>query len=121
MARWHWATCSWPWSAWRSRSPARPRAHPTPTNCSSNPCPPRPAPDVELNRPDVVAEVAAAFTAYEKALVAGDVTALSQAFWESTEVNRFGINDHQVGAAQLRAWREAQPPLPPGRTLVEPR
>ena len=77
--------------------------------------------DVELNRPEVVAEVAAAFAAYEKALVAGDVDALSRAFWDSAEVVRFGIADHQVGAGELRARREAQPPLPPGRTLIEPR
>jgi hypothetical protein len=79
------------------------------------------SPEVEINRPEVVAEVAAAFAAYEKALVAGDVDALSRAFWDSAEVVRFGIADRQVGAGELRAWREAQPPLPPGRTLLDPR
>jgi ketosteroid isomerase-like protein len=76
---------------------------------------------VEINRPEVVAEVAAAFAEYEKALVAGDVDAMSRAFWDSADVVRFGINDHQVGAGELRAWREAQPPLPPGRTLIDPK
>ena len=74
---------------------------------------------MEINRPEVVAEVAAAFAEYEKALVAGDVDAMSRAFWDSAEVVRFGIADHQVGAAELRAWRAAQPPVPPGRTLVD--
>jgi ketosteroid isomerase-like protein len=76
---------------------------------------------MDLNLPAVVAEVAAAFAAYEKALVAGDLDAMAGAFWDSEEVVRFGIQDHQVGAAALRAWRAAQHPLPPGRTLVDPR
>jgi hypothetical protein len=77
--------------------------------------------NVDVNRPDVVAEVAAAFADYEKALVVGDVPALSVAFWASDEVVRFGVADRQTGAAQLRAWREAQPPLPSGRRLVDTR
>lgn len=76
---------------------------------------------MDVNRPDVVAEVLAAFTDYEKALVAGDVPAMTRAFWGSDEVVRFGLADRQVGAEQLRAWRESQPPLPADRTLTDTR
>jgi hypothetical protein len=76
---------------------------------------------VDINLPDVVAEVAAAFADYEKALVAGDVPAMTRTFWDSPEVVRFGVADRQTGAAQLRAWRLSQPPLPPDRTLTETR
>jgi hypothetical protein len=76
---------------------------------------------VDIDRPDVVAEVQAAFTDYEKALVAGDVGALDAWFWSSTQVTRFGIADQQTGAAELHAWRAAQPPLPPGRRLFDTR
>jgi hypothetical protein len=76
---------------------------------------------MDIDRPDVVAEVAAAFTDYEKALVAGDVGALGAWFWDSPAVTRFGIADRQTGAAALHAWRAAQPPLPAGRRLYDTR
>ena len=76
---------------------------------------------MDINLPDVVAEVAAAFADYEKALVAGDLPALTRAFWDSPEVVRFGVADRQAGSAELRAWRAAQPPLPPDRTLTDTR
>jgi len=76
---------------------------------------------VDVNREDVVAEVRAVFADYEKALVAGDWTAVSALFWESAHTVRFGIADAQAGAAQLRAWRYAQPPLPAGRRLADTR
>ncbi|GGM07349.1 AtzH-like domain-containing protein [Dactylosporangium sucinum] len=74
---------------------------------------------MELNRPDVVAEVTQCFVDYEKALTAGDVRALTEAFWSSPLVSRFGIADRQTGAAALAAWRASQPPLPPGRRLFD--
>lgn len=76
---------------------------------------------MDIDRPDVVAEVTAAFTDYEKALVANDAGALGAWFWDSTAVTRFGIADRQTGAAELHAWRSAQPPLPPGRRLFDTR
>ncbi|HTJ33231.1 MAG TPA: oxalurate catabolism protein HpxZ [Dactylosporangium sp.] len=74
---------------------------------------------MDIDRPDVVAEVTAAFTDYEKALVAGDVGALDAWFWNSPQVTRFGIADRQEGAAALHEWRAAQPPLPAGRRLYD--
>jgi hypothetical protein len=76
---------------------------------------------VDVNRPEVVAEVAAAFAQYEDALVANDVTRLAGFFWDSGEVVRFGLDDHQVGAEELGRWRRRQPPLPAGRRLIQPR
>lgn len=72
---------------------------------------------MDIDRPDVVAEVAAAFAAYEAALVGDDPDRIVDFFWNSAAVVRFGVADHQVGAAPQRAWRRAQPPLPAGRTL----
>lgn len=76
---------------------------------------------VDVNRPEVVAEVAAAFAGYEKALVDGDADLVAGYFWESGETVRYGIADHQVGYAEQLAWRRAQPPLPPGRELHDTR
>ncbi|GAA3343271.1 oxalurate catabolism protein HpxZ [Amorphoplanes nipponensis] len=72
---------------------------------------------MQLNRPDVVAEVTAAFADYEDALVAGDVDRIVGCF--APEAVRFGIADHQVGVEEQTAWRRAQPPLPPGRWLKD--
>jgi hypothetical protein len=74
---------------------------------------------LELDRPDVVAEVRAAFNAYEQALGANDLEAMAALFSDSPELVRFGIADRQVGAAELARWRATQPALPPGRTLHE--
>jgi hypothetical protein len=76
---------------------------------------------VDVDRDDVVAEVASAFATYEKALVDGDVDAMTEAFWSDGRVVRYGLADRQYGADELRAWREAQPPLPPGRHLTDTR
>jgi hypothetical protein len=72
---------------------------------------------VEIDRPDVIAEVTAAFEAYERALVAGDVEALLGFF--AGRALRYGIADQQTGLAEQRRWRLAQPPLPPGRHLKD--
>lgn len=69
--------------------------------------------------PAVVAEVRAAFAAYEAALVAGDLAGLAAAFAEGDEVVRFGLSDAQYGATELAAWRAARAPLPPGRRLQD--
>ncbi|MBQ1049471.1 DUF3225 domain-containing protein [Micromonospora sp. C51] len=74
---------------------------------------------MEIDRTDVVAEVTAAFVGYEQALVAGDVDRICGYFWDAEATVRFGLADHQYGLDQQRKWRAAQPPLPPGRRLVD--
>lgn len=76
---------------------------------------------MEINRPEVVAEVAAAFAAYEAALVEGDPDRIVAFFWQSPETVRYGIADGQVGIEEQRVWRSAQPPLPAGRRLRDTR
>ena len=73
---------------------------------------------MEVDRPEVVAEVAAAFAGYEEALVAGDPDRICGYFWDSERTVRFGLADHQYGLAEQARWRRAQPPLPPGRRLT---
>lgn len=73
---------------------------------------------MDIDLPATVAEVASAFVDYERALVEGDVPAMSEAFWTDERVVRFGVDDHQYGASELRRWRADQPPLPPGRRLT---
>jgi ketosteroid isomerase-like protein len=72
---------------------------------------------VEIDRPDVIAEVSAAFEAYERALVADDVETVLGFF--ADRAVRFGIADQQAGIEEQARWRRAQGPLPPGRRLKD--
>ncbi|GIF00391.1 AtzH-like domain-containing protein [Paractinoplanes rishiriensis] len=72
---------------------------------------------MQLDRPDVLAEVTAAFEAYERALVANDVDAILSFF--ADRAVRFGIADQQVGIEEQARWRRAQGALPPGRRLKD--
>ncbi|GIJ80844.1 Protein of unknown function [Micromonospora phaseoli] len=74
---------------------------------------------MEIDRTDVVAEVTAAFGGYEQALMDGDADRICGYFWDSEATVRFGIADHQYGLDEQRKWRAVQPPLPPGRRLVD--
>ena len=73
--------------------------------------------EVAVDRPDVVAEVRAAFDRYEQALVAGDVATLTELFWADPRCVRFGVTDRQQGGAEIAAWRAVHPSVPAGRRL----
>ena len=64
---------------------------------------------MEINRPDVVAEVEAAFARYEAALTGNDVATLDALFWDSAEVIRFGVGENLYGASEIAAFRAARP------------
>lgn len=66
---------------------------------------------MEIDIPEVKAEVEAAFTRYEKALVANDVPVLEELFWENPRAVRFGITENLFGAAEISAFRAARSPL----------
>lgn len=76
---------------------------------------------VALDRPEVVADVRAAFDRYERALVDGDVAVLTELFWDDPRCVRFGVTDRQQGVAEIAAWRRAHPSVPPGRILHDTR
>jgi hypothetical protein len=61
----------------------------------------------ELNLPDVVAEVSAAFQGYEKALMANDVAALNGFFWNSAHTLRYGVGENLYGFDQICSFRSA--------------
>lgn len=68
-------------------------------------------PELELDRPDVVAEVTAAFLAYEQALVDNDVPAMTKAFWDSRSCVRFGAAERLYGAEEIERWRATATPV----------
>ncbi|MFM0519084.1 MULTISPECIES: oxalurate catabolism protein HpxZ [Caballeronia] len=63
----------------------------------------------EINRPDVLAEVDAAFDAYEHALVTNDVAMLDTLFFDSPHTLRYGATENLYGYDAIRAFRAARP------------
>ena len=57
----------------------------------------------------VLAELAAVFEAYERALMGNDVVTLNAFFWQDERVTRYGIADRQWGIAELQAYRASTP------------
>lgn len=64
---------------------------------------------MEINLPEVLAEVRAQCDRYEKALVGNDVAVLDELFWDSPHTLRFGATENLYGQAQIRAFRVARP------------
>ncbi len=64
---------------------------------------------MDVNLPDVVAEVQAAFDRYEAALTGNDIAVLDELFWNDARVIRYGITEVLYGAAEIAAFRAARP------------
>jgi hypothetical protein len=72
---------------------------------------------MEIDRPDVLAEVKDAFARYEQALVSNDVAALDAFFRDDPRTIRYGVNENLYGFAEIAAFRAARSPVALGRTL----
>jgi Protein of unknown function (DUF3225) len=72
---------------------------------------------VDINTPDVLAEVQAAFARYEHALVHNEVEVLDELFWASGHTVRFGVAENLYGIEAVRAFRAARPAQGLSRTL----
>ena len=70
---------------------------------------------MEINLPEVVAEVGAAFERYEQALVSNDVAALDALFRNDSHTIRFGGTENLFGYAEIMAFRAARSPIGLGR------
>lgn len=70
-----------------------------------------------INVPEVVAEVQAAFDRYEQALVSNDVQVLDQLFWRSPHTIRYGATENLYGYDEIQAFRAARPSQGLARTL----
>ena len=72
---------------------------------------------MEIDLPEVVAEVREAFALYEKALVANDVPALNAMFRDDARTVRYGAGEILYGYDAIKAFRAARSPVALGRTL----
>jgi hypothetical protein len=71
---------------------------------------------MDIDVPDVVAEVRAAFDAYERALVENDVAALDALFHDDPRTIRFGGAENLFGYDAIKAFRAARSPIGLDRT-----
>jgi len=72
---------------------------------------------MDIDLPEVVAEVTAAFERYEKALVSNDVATLDAIFRNDPRTIRYGGAEILYGYAEIAAFRAARSPAGLARTL----
>jgi hypothetical protein len=63
-----------------------------------------------INDPEIIAELAAVYPAYETALVSNDIERMQRLFWASPHVVRFGATENLHGINEIAAFRAARPP-----------
>jgi hypothetical protein len=66
---------------------------------------------MEVDLPDVLAEVSGQFARYEQALVSNDVTVLDELFRADPRTLRYGIGENLYGYQAITAFRAARSPL----------
>jgi hypothetical protein len=63
----------------------------------------------DINLPEVLAEVEAAFARYEDALVNNKVDVLDELFWNSPHTLRYGATENLYGYGEIQAFRAGRP------------
>ncbi|MET0650944.1 MAG: oxalurate catabolism protein HpxZ [Hyphomicrobiaceae bacterium] len=71
---------------------------------------------MQIDLPDVVAEVSEAFERYEQALVSNDVAALDSFFRDDARTLRYGVGENLYGYGAIKAFRAARSPMGLART-----
>lgn len=66
---------------------------------------------MDIDLPDVKAEVEAAFALYESALVGNDVATLEALFRDDSHTIRYGMAENLYGMDAIRAFRRARSPV----------
>jgi hypothetical protein len=72
---------------------------------------------MEVDLPDVVAEVRAAFESYERALVSNDIAKLDAMFHDDPRTIRYGGGENLYGYGEIQAFRAARSPAGLNRML----
>ena len=65
---------------------------------------------MEIDLPEVLAEVTAQFERYEKALVSNDVAVLDELFRMDSRTLRYGIGENLHGYSEISSFRAARAP-----------
>jgi hypothetical protein len=74
---------------------------------------------MDINLPDVLAEVTVQSDRYEQALVTNDVAVLDELFWDSPHTLRYGATENLYGYADIGAFRAGRPAQGLQRTVLK--
>jgi hypothetical protein len=74
---------------------------------------------LDINIPEVVAEVREAFARYEAGLVFADAAGLDLLFWDSPLTIRYGADEICSGHDEIAAFNTRRRPLGPDRALAD--
>ena len=64
---------------------------------------------IDINLPEVLAEMTAVFERYEDALVNNKIDVLDELFWASEATVRYGVAENLIGIEAIRAFRAGRP------------
>jgi hypothetical protein len=66
---------------------------------------------MDIDLPDVLAEVTAQFERYERALVSNDVAVLDELFHRDARSLRYGVGENLYGYGEISSFRAARSPI----------
>jgi hypothetical protein len=72
---------------------------------------------MEIDLPEIVAEVKAVFERYERAVVSNDVETLDELFHDDSRTIRYGATENLYGYDEIKKFRAARSPVGLARTL----
>jgi 1-carboxybiuret hydrolase subunit AtzH-like protein len=74
---------------------------------------------MNVNAPEILAEVKAAFDRYERALGDNDIPVLNELFWHSDTTVRYGVGEELYGYNAICGFRAARDPVDLKRVLTK--
>ena len=72
---------------------------------------------MEINNPEVLAEVTASFTRYQDAIVSNDIAVLNELFWDDALTIRYGTAENLYGHEEIAGYRAARNPASLARVV----
>ena len=74
---------------------------------------------IDINAAVTLAELNAAFDAYEDALIHNKVAVLDGLFWDNPLTLRFGAKENLFGTDQIKAFRASRPSVGLSRKIID--
>ena len=74
---------------------------------------------MQINLPEIVAEVTVQFARYEDALVNNKIDVLDELFWNSPHTLRYGATENLYGFQAIQAFRAGRPAQSLSRTVLK--
>ena len=65
---------------------------------------------MEINNPQVLAEVSVQFQRYQDAVISNDIAVLNELFWDNALTLRYGAGENLYGHAAIAGYRSARNP-----------